>query len=581
VLALMVGALILASALRAQGGGEATDPQDFWDDLESFAEEIAVEVVDLQVRVVDRKGRPVTGLTRDDFTLYVDGEPVEVDYFDAVGFGDGQGDDASVSGPAADSPAEAAPSGPPRRWVVIFLDQIHLTTTGRKQLVRDMERFLRETLDPEVPVMVATSAGGLQMVQGFTLDRGRVLQVLAEEERADPGGIHERVARASAVREIRSIYDANEGCNLDRPGGDPSVSDPCDCALDQMISTVRIRAAQVTGKVEDSLSALDTLVSALRGLPGSKTVLVASDGLELIPGLDLYRFVMDLCPQYEAELSTYAQEGTDLLPVYQGVTAHAAASRVTFYSLETAGLQADGGVTAVRGTRLSERARIANLQQSLYVLADETGGDAVLNANRFEDELVEIAEDMDAYYSLGFTPDHPGADRVHQIYVDVEGKHHDVRYRQRYRHASTDGRIADRMLGALLFGVEQNPLNVLTEVAERAAAEADGDSDERAVAVRIRLPLKHLTLNPEEGGAAGLVRLFLSVQKAAGDWQPVRHRRVPLRLLEGESEASAVRFVEVELELEPGEYLLALGVRDELGGDVSYLRETFGVQGRN
>jgi len=55
---------------------------------------------------------------------------------------------------------------------------------------------------------------------------------------------------------------------------------------------------------------------------------------------------------------------------------------------------------------------------------------------------------------------------------------------------------------------------------------------------------------------------------------------VPVRFRPDEEPESAVRQIEVELAVEPGEYLLALGVRDELGGEVSYLRETFSVKGR-
>jgi len=76
------------------------------------------------------------------------------------------------------------------------------------------------------------------------------------------------------------------------------------------------------------------------------------------------------------------------------------------------------------------------------------------------------------------------------------------------------------------------------------------------------------------------VRLYMSVQDVDGEWSPVRTKRVPVRFRPDEEPESAVRQIEVELAVEPGEYLLALGVRDELGGEVSYLRETFSVKGR-
>ncbi|HUE76941.1 MAG TPA: hypothetical protein VMM83_03290, partial [Longimicrobiales bacterium] len=56
---------------------QATAFEDL-DPLESFGEEISVEVVGLQVWITDREGRPVTGLDRDDFVLLQDGEPVEI-----------------------------------------------------------------------------------------------------------------------------------------------------------------------------------------------------------------------------------------------------------------------------------------------------------------------------------------------------------------------------------------------------------------------------------------------------------------------------------------------------------------------
>ena len=43
-----------------------------------FHDSVDVHVVEVDVVVTDRKGRPVAGLTREDFELYVDGQPVEI-----------------------------------------------------------------------------------------------------------------------------------------------------------------------------------------------------------------------------------------------------------------------------------------------------------------------------------------------------------------------------------------------------------------------------------------------------------------------------------------------------------------------
>ena len=46
-----------------------------------FYETVEVNVVNVEVYVTDKKGNPVTGLTRDDFEILEDGEPIEISNF--------------------------------------------------------------------------------------------------------------------------------------------------------------------------------------------------------------------------------------------------------------------------------------------------------------------------------------------------------------------------------------------------------------------------------------------------------------------------------------------------------------------
>ena len=596
--ALARAVVIVATAGLVAAGAAAsfaaqTSAQDREDEaaaLEGFGEAISVEVVDVDVRVTDRKGRPIRGLTKDDFTLMIDGKPVPIDYFEAVGFDQGhpaQGQEQAETPSATAPEAPAASETVAQRHLIIFLDQLHMITTGRRQLIKDLGPFLDRALGQGIPVMVASSAGGLRVLQDFTLDRSALEEALAGEDEAMPGGIKDRVGDSRTRHELVEILETNADC----PTGDP-----CDCAVPQMVATVRNQAAEVSGRVQDTMSAIDTLSAALRGLPGTKTMLLASDGLEFRPGIGLFRMIMDLCPSHEQEVARNILDN-DLTAVYQRVTSHAAANRVTIYSVDTGGLQPLNGVDEIPGTRLSQRAQQANLKHSLFVIADETGGEAIFNTNEFEGGLEDVAQDMDAYYSLGYAPDHPGEDQTHTIEVEVAGDHHDVRFRKAYRHASLDGRIAERMLGTLLFGVEQNQLGIGASVEvsdapaapEAAAAPGatqettraeDGSEGKVPVTVHVEIPLGQIVLNPKPDGPVGLVRLLLTVQDVNGEWTPTRQKRVPIRVAPAEDPTSGSREVDVEMELAPGDYLLALGVRDELGGTISYLRKTFTVAPR-
>jgi hypothetical protein len=53
----------------------------------TFTEKVEVRVMDLDVVVTDKEGRPVPDLKREDFTVLLGGKPVAVDYFARVAEG--------------------------------------------------------------------------------------------------------------------------------------------------------------------------------------------------------------------------------------------------------------------------------------------------------------------------------------------------------------------------------------------------------------------------------------------------------------------------------------------------------------
>ncbi len=72
ILAPLAAAVLLVTPLAA-----GDDPSLFFDTVDVY-------VVNVEVIVTDKDGKPATGLTRDDFEIYEDGEPVEVANFFAV-----------------------------------------------------------------------------------------------------------------------------------------------------------------------------------------------------------------------------------------------------------------------------------------------------------------------------------------------------------------------------------------------------------------------------------------------------------------------------------------------------------------
>lgn len=110
-------------------------------------------------------------------------------------------------------------------------------------------------------------------------------------------------------------------------------------------------------------------------------------------------------------------------------------ANITFYPIDPRG-NPGGAYTSIRPAP-DERDRLTPQQmaahRTLQALADETGGAALLNSNRFGEALARIADDSSTYYLLGYTPA-PGTPvrKQHRVRVEVAGSGLTVSSRRGY-----------------------------------------------------------------------------------------------------------------------------------------------------
>ncbi|HSG41158.1 MAG TPA: hypothetical protein VLE27_16080, partial [Thermoanaerobaculia bacterium] len=260
------------------------------------------------------------------------------------------------------------------------------------------------------------------------------------------------------------------------------------------------------------------------------------------------------------------------------------AHRVTFYTLQASGLR--GFASADAGMEGDERllqlmtvqqAQTTNHQNSLSVLAADTGGRAMLNVNNFLPELARMQEDFSSYYSLGYNPAHLGQGKQHRIEVKVKRPGVRVRYRQSYRDKSLQERMVDRTLAALLHGMEENPLAIAVEIGDQIP----GEDGRFSVPVQLKIPIFKLALLNQEGTYHGKLRLLVATRDAKGGTSPVRQVEVPLKI--GNKEvlnAMGQHFLyTVTLKMAPGEQHVAVAVHDTVSAWTSYLSRGVTVGG--
>jgi VWFA-related protein len=587
--------LALAGALAAQQPSPSSE----------FGEVIEVNVVNVEIYVTDKDGNPVKGLKKGDFELFEDGRKVEITNFDAIDRGPLQTAAAPTEARPAAPPAPAAPQTPQsapeeRLNLVVYVDNFNIRPTTREKVLQNLRKFLQEQLAPGDRVMLVTN----------DLGRPRVRLPFTENRAALTGGLDEIGQLAANGGELdrsrRTTFEAI--MNLQRLAHEAKVSAiiPCDRQITRLAHSFADSTRQ---EVLRTLGAMKLMVNSLAGIPGRKALLHASDGIPLNPGEEMFQLLIQICSGAGATAGFGDAGSADGLPVYDAqilgpeayqaasegpadavsysvaneltaLTAHANAQQVTFYTLQASGLTAGGSTEDSFDNRYLQFPVVqhtirTNLQNSLFALANETGGRAILDTNDFSRALTRMREDFSSYYSLGYSSPRQGDGRQHRIEVKVKKPGVKVRHRTGYRDKSSLERTADRTLAAVFHGVEDNPLEVTVQVGEQTLAE----KGQYSVPLQLKIPLFKLAVLNREETFEGSLRLFVVTRDKDGGLSPLRQVQVPLRIPRGQVLMAMGQYYiyTLTLTMSPGEQQVAVAVRDELSASTSFLSRSVQV----
>ena len=550
-------------ALLAVGIAAAQTPQSA---SSAFGESVEVELVEVEVFAADAHGQPVTGLTAADFALEVDGAPRPIaGLYESKPRAELSTATLSTapSEPAAGTtpPAPAATRPAPERQLslVVLLDELHLQPGGRKRTLDRIAPMLEGRLAAGDQVMIATYDRALQVRRPFDAT-GPVAPDLAQLYKRAPGGVHAEVERRQTLSMIRDLH-ASRGCE----------------AVDEMKAVASAWAGDVERESLATLETLESLLHGLAGRSGRKALLLVSEGLPLNPGLEAQLLVIELC-------DGRAAPGVGLAATLARVTRAANAAQVTLYTLDAGGQRVlTSAVDAGPGLSMVHAGDVrADAQDPAFALATDTGGKALLESNKPELLIADLAQDLAAFYSLAFEPRPGDAGRAHRIKVEVKRPGVRVRHRSAWDPQPAEAKLNGRLLAALRFGgEEQNPLAARVEVGT-PHRESDGNY---TVPLRLVVPASGLTLVPRGERRQGSVRVLLAVQDGEGRTTPVRGLPLPVdlaalpALAEGAAPDPAQVPLEVRLKLREGRNVIAVAVHDEVGRETSVVRREVVVGG--
>lgn len=361
-------------------------------------ETTTVEVVQVPVTVM-KAGVPVSGLTKDDFQLRVNGKPQQIDYFDVIDF-------ASLSAEQSRDPRQ-------RRLYVLVFDIANSAPFAILRAKQAAEQYLTAAQPSDYfAVAILSRNDGLNLILPFTRDQALLRRAVASFGTA-PSVDPLKLTVTPAARAVFVNNDRAEIAELRRVGAN--------FAADLAMDVSRRRG-------EDEMDGLAELAERMAPLEGYKHVIVLSNGLPKAT------FIV-------------TDSGSPTRGFYQTQTA-VQTVRTAWQQPSPQGYLSSGfGLWLTDAQQRMQKKftaagvildaidlnGVAFSNDSLHFLVADTGGQVVEHRNSFVEALRRVTDSEQIVYVLGFHAPYTNK-KQNDISVHVDGapRGSTVKYRQGY-----------------------------------------------------------------------------------------------------------------------------------------------------
>jgi VWFA-related protein len=349
------------------GSAQAQQPQAQKPSEPGFRMRVTTEIVLVNVIARDKKGNLIRDLKQSDFSVYEDGQKQQVSSFDfehvdelltAGGAGTtvtGTATAGALLGPVQTNSLDARD----RRLMLLFFDFSAMEPEDIDRAVEAGKKYLQANMQSADMVALVSLATNMKLDLDFTADKQKILSVL-------------------------SSYNGTEG-----QGFENGTTGNSEGAVESSGAYTADDTDYNTFSADRKLLALQSIMQAMGKIPQKKSVIYFSNGI--------------------------TQSGVDNQSALRAATAAAVKANVSIYPVDVRGLSAFPpggqaqsaslhGQSAYSGASvLNDLSSNASSQETLYTLADDTGGKAFMDTNDFSGVFKQVQKDTSAYYVLGYT----------------------------------------------------------------------------------------------------------------------------------------------------------------------------------
>ncbi len=367
----------------------------------------SVHLVIEDVTVKDKDGKPIEGLKAEDFVVTEDGKPQTISFCTFQNLPSTPADAPATplvrreTDVAAVTSTQISPEAPgdlrykDRRLLSIYFDMSAMPQSDQLRALDAAQKFVRSQMaGPDLMAIMEYTGGAVKVMQDFTDDREKLLTTIG-------------------------TLIAGEGQGFD---GDPADASSADtgAAFGQDDSEFNIF------NTDRQLAALQTAIGMLKSLNEKKALIYFASGMKL--------------------------NGIDNQAQLRAMTNAAIRANVAIFSIDARGLVATpplgdatkaspGGVAMYSGAAaLAGATGFQRSQDTLYSIAADTGGKALLDFNDLGKGIVEAQKALGSYYIIGYYTTNTNPDGKFRK-VDIALK--EIQGKLDYKH----GYYADKVYG--------------------------------------------------------------------------------------------------------------------------------------
>ena len=514
------------------------------------------KLVVVNVTVKDKAGHPITNLKKEDFQLLEDGVPQKISVFELQQLSSEPLAPVSFTG-RAQTIEERLPAAAPgasvtapvvrdpkrlqdKRLIGLFFDLSSMQPAEQLRAQEAAIKFLQSQMTAADMVSIMTFASKFRVVEDFTDDRDALIATLRKMNVGEGSDLAGMAATAADEGDDSGFFVADETefniFNTDR-----------------------------------KLTALEDAARKLSIYPEKKALIYFSSGVE--------------------------KTGIENQSQLKATVNAAVRANVSFYPIDARGLTAlppggDASTASPRGTGILTGTKQQGLrdsfndsQETLYTLAADTGGKALLDSNDLTLGIRQAQDDIRSYYTLGYYALNEAADgKYRRLQIKIAGNPQaKLDYRNGYYASKVFAKFTsadkERQLEeALSLGDPVSELPLALEVDYFRVAK-----DRYFVPISVKLPGSAIGLTKKGAGQTTSLDFIGQIHDSAGRMAGGVRDQISVKLSEADAAQLEHRHLQYDtgLTLAPGAYSLTFLAREDLTGKMGTFETKFTVPDLN